>query len=66
MRVTGPHRIGEFVVHVIAPPSMPDRYMEMLERVARSCPVHNTLTHGAAVRVSLESLIATREPGIEH
>src|SRR4051812_44003903 len=22
--VTGPHRIGEFVVHVIVPPSMPD------------------------------------------
>jgi putative redox protein len=64
--VTGPHRIGKFVVRVILPPSIPGRYTEMLERVARSCPVHNTLTHGATVRVSLESLIAAAEPGIEH
>jgi putative redox protein len=57
--VTGPQRIGEFVVRVILPPSIPDRYAEMLERVARSCPVHNTLTNGAAVRVSLESPIVS-------
>jgi len=27
---------------------------EMLERVVRSCPVHNTLAHGAAVAVAIE------------
>jgi hypothetical protein len=29
--------------------------MEMLERVVRSCPAHNTLVHGAAVAVSIEA-----------
>jgi putative redox protein len=64
--VTGPHRIGEFVVRVILPLSIPNRYTEMLERVARSCPVHNTLTNGATIRVSLDRLIAASEPAIEH
>jgi hypothetical protein len=40
--------------------------MEMLERVARSCPVHNTLTRGATVSVSFESPIAASEADIEH
>jgi hypothetical protein len=31
------------------------RYVEVLERVARSCPAHGTLTHAAQVVVTIES-----------
>ncbi len=50
-----PGRIGEFVVKVLLPAELPPQYADMLERVARSCPAHNTLAHGAAVRVAIES-----------
>jgi uncharacterized OsmC-like protein len=33
---------------------LPERYAAMLERVARSCPAHNTLTHGTEVSVVIE------------
>ena len=49
-----PHRIGELSVAVVLPGAPSPHTMEMLERVVRSCPVHNTLVHGAAVSVSLE------------
>jgi uncharacterized OsmC-like protein len=52
--VTSPKRIGELrvTVHVGDELSAPVR--EMLERVVRSCPVHNTLAHGAAVSVAID------------
>lgn len=50
-----PGRIGEFVVKVLLPAELPPQYADMLERVARSCPAHNTLVHGAEVRVAIES-----------
>lgn len=46
-----PSRVGRFVVRVILPEPVPPAYAEMLERVARSCPAHNTLAHGAEVEV---------------
>ena len=49
-----PHRVTEFAVAVSLPASFPPRYVEMVERVARSCPAHNTLAHGASVAVSVE------------
>ena len=52
-----PGRIGEFVVRVILPIELPAEYAVMLERVARSCPAHNTLTHGATVTVNIESAV---------
>lgn len=48
-------RIGQFNVRVILPQALPPQYAEMLERVARSCPAHNTLTHGAEVEVTIET-----------
>lgn len=48
-----PGRIGEFVVRVYLPEALPEQYAAMLERVARSCPAHNTLEHGAAVSVQI-------------
>lgn len=49
-----PGRIGEFVVRVLLPEALPAQYAAMLERVARSCPAHNTLEHGAAVTVEIQ------------
>jgi len=48
-----PHRIAELSVAVSLPTTLSPHMMEMLERVVRSCPVHNTLAHGAAVSVSI-------------
>ena len=54
-RATGtPGRVGEFVVRVVLPAELPEHAMEMLERVARSCPAHNTLHHGASVAVHID------------
>jgi len=49
-----PSRIGEFTVRVVLPGGIPAEHAEMLERVARSCPAHGTLVHGAEVQVQLE------------
>jgi putative redox protein len=46
---TNPNRIARFVVHVVLPTDLPDEYSEIIERVARNCPVHHTLAHGALV-----------------
>ncbi len=53
-----PNRIREFVVRVILPEALPAAYAEMMERVVRSCPAHNTLEQETAVRVSVESPVA--------
>ncbi len=47
-----PNRVKEFVVRVSLPAGVPTHYIELLERVARSCPAHNTLAHGADVTLS--------------
>lgn len=49
-----PNRIGEFRVRVVLPSELPAHYAEMLQRVAQSCPAHNTLVHGAEVDVEIE------------
>src|SRR6266581_693993 len=49
-----PSRIGEFSVRVIMPSELPEHYAAILERVARSCPAHNTLSHGAEVNIQIE------------
>ncbi len=49
-----PNRIGEFAVKVVLPDGMPEEHVAMLERVARSCPAHNTLAHGAEVAMEFE------------
>ena len=50
-----PARIGRFVVRVILAAEIPAHYAAMLERVARSCPAHNTLSHGADVTVLIDT-----------
>lgn len=50
----GPSRIGRFEVRVVLREELPAEYAELLERVARSCPAHNTLVHGSEVSVRIE------------
>jgi uncharacterized OsmC-like protein len=49
-----PHRVTAFQVRVILPAPLPPIYTALLERVARSCPAHNTLVQSADVRVAVE------------
>jgi uncharacterized OsmC-like protein len=56
---TNPNRIGRFVVRVVLPAEVPEHYASMLERVARSCPAHNTLARGAEVAVLFETAATT-------
>jgi len=48
-----PSRVGEFVVRVVMPTDLPGHYLEMLERVVRSCRAHNTLAGGAAMNIEI-------------
>lgn len=49
-----PSRVGTFDVRVILQEEIPEEYAGMLERVAKSCPAHNTLAHGSEVAVRIE------------
>jgi putative redox protein len=49
-----PGRVGRFDVRVVLREEIPEQYSEMLARVARSCPAHNTLVHGSEVAVGIE------------
>lgn len=51
---SNPSRTGRFDVRIILPEAIPSVYRPMLEAVARVCPVHNTLAHGAEVQVALD------------
>jgi uncharacterized OsmC-like protein len=55
-----PSRIGRFDVRVVLQEDIPSEYAPMLERVAKSCPAHNTLVTGSevAVRIEKEALAA--------
>ena len=52
---TNPSRVGQFVVRVLLAHAVPESYAALLERVAQSCPAHNTLTQGAVISVVIES-----------
>lgn len=54
-RAEHPYRIGEFAVRVLLAEPIPAHFVPLLERVARSCPAHNTLAAGAEVQVSVEA-----------
>jgi uncharacterized OsmC-like protein len=53
-----PSRIATFVARVILPAALPPAYAELVERVARSCPAHGTLTNAAQVIVTIEATTA--------
>lgn len=50
-----PGRVGVFDVRVVLRDELPSQYAEVLERVARSCPAHNTLVSGSEVAVRIEN-----------
>ena len=54
INATGPNRIAELHVAVHLAQELSPHVREMLERVVRSCPVHNTLAHVAEVSVAIE------------
>jgi len=47
-------RIDRFAVRIVMPDPLPPHEAEMLERVARSCPAHATLTHPAEIAIGIE------------
>ena len=53
VNATSPNRIAELQVTVRIGETLSPHVREMLERVVRNCPVHNTLAHGAAVSVAI-------------
>jgi uncharacterized OsmC-like protein len=60
LNATSPNRIAQLNVTVHLPQELSPHVREMLERVVRSCPVHNTLAHGAAVSVAIADGIPTQ------
>jgi uncharacterized OsmC-like protein len=54
-KASRPSRVGAFVARVVLPTALPPAYAELLERVARSCPAHGTLTQEAQVLVAIET-----------
>ena len=53
-KAKSPPRIGRFNVRVIVLDELRDDYAVLLDRVARSCPAHNTLAGGAEVAIAVE------------
>jgi uncharacterized OsmC-like protein len=45
--VPRPHRVSAFDVRILLPETVPLLYHPIIESVARTCPVHNTLAHEA-------------------
>ncbi|MFW6205800.1 MAG: OsmC family protein [Gemmatimonadota bacterium] len=54
MGARNPSRVGAFDVRVVLQEEIPEEYTALLERVARSCPAHNTLVTGSEVAVRIE------------
>ena len=52
-------RIDRFTVRVVMPEPLPARETELLERVARTCPAHATLAHGADITIGIEVPVTT-------
>ncbi|HSJ13728.1 MAG TPA: OsmC family protein [Longimicrobiales bacterium] len=53
--VKHPYRLGSFAVRIVLPEPLAPEHLEMLERVARSCPVHNTLLHAPRLDIAIET-----------
>ena len=57
-----PGRIARFDVIVHLPDNVPAMLYPAIEEVARTCPVHNTLTHIPEITVELQELVSTGTP----
>jgi hypothetical protein len=54
---SAPSRIGRFDVRVVLPPEIPEQVVGLIERVAKTCPAHNTFTSGALVDVAVVTAV---------
>jgi uncharacterized OsmC-like protein len=52
--VRNPNRIGTFAVRIILPTALPPQHLEILERVARSCPAHNTFADSPRMDITID------------
>jgi uncharacterized OsmC-like protein len=62
----GPYRVSHYDVNLVLPDGFPETYSVAVERIAQSCPVHNTLMHSPEIRVAVTStsaLTVTAQPG---
>ena len=50
-----PYRIGRFVVRLALPATLPAEYHAAIERVVKTCPVHNTLLHPPEIELELST-----------
>lgn len=48
-----PHRIGAISIQIHLPAEIPPEQRPILERVAHSCLIHNTLTHPPEIKLDL-------------
>lgn len=48
-----PNRIGDFAVRVILPEELAEESLALIDRVATSCPVHNTFGQGAGITIDI-------------
>ena len=48
-----PSRAMEFRIRLVLPDTLPDRYLAVLNKVVRGCPVYNTLAFGATIDVEI-------------
>jgi len=58
-----PGRIARFDVILHVPDTIPPMHYMAIEEVARTCPVHNTLTHMPDIAVQLQALVSAGTPG---
>lgn len=49
-----PYRVGSYQVSVTLPDAFPPAYRETADRVARTCAVHNTLSHPPQIGIELQ------------
>ena len=59
----GPGRIARFDVILLVPDTIPAMHHAAIEEVARTCPVHNTLTHAPVITVELQDLVTAGSSG---
>lgn len=53
-KLKAPARLGNFVLHVVAPVDLSDEQREGLHRAVHACLVHNTLLNPPAIAIQLQ------------
>lgn len=52
-----PRRLGHFAIDVMLPEAIPGDMIPLIERVVRTCPVHNTLAHPPAMDIAIHPAV---------